>query len=307
MIKKIKNRILGNKIITTLIALSKKLVLPGFEGVPLYNVAVFFLKGIRNGTLTARASSVAFSFFLALFPTIIFLFTLIPYVPIENFQNQLMDLLRQFMPRSAFEATESTLEEIINQQHGSLLSFGFISALYFSSNGFHALIEAFNQSYHKRETRSALKERGITLILVVIQTVLIVIAISLIIFSEIILYRFIPKDHVAAYAIQVGRWIIILALLICTISFIYYLGPANKKRWKFISAGSTFATILFIITSLGFAFYVNNFGQYNKLYGSIGTLIVVLLWIYFNSIIMLLGFELNASIHSASNTKPPHE
>lgn len=300
MIKKIRNKIVKSKIITLLIGFSKRIILPGFEGVPLYNVAMFFFRGIQNGAITARGSSVAFSFFLALFPTIIFLFTLIPYVPIENFQNELMDLLRQFMPRSAFEATESTLEEIINQQHGSLLSFGFISALYFSTNGFDALIDAFNQSYHKRETRSPLKQRLISVFLVFIQTLLMVVAISLIVFTEIILYKFIPEGDFSAYLIQAGRWVIILALVFCVISFIYYLGPAKKTGWKFISAGSTFASVLFIVTSLGFAFYVNNFGQYNKLYGSIGTLIVVLLWIYFNAIILLLGFELNASIHSAS-------
>lgn len=300
MIKKIKNRIRQNKTASAFIKLSQKLVLPGFEGVPLYNVALFFFKGIQNGTLTSRASSVAFSFFLALFPTIIFLFTLIPYVPVENFQDELMDLLRQFMPRSAFEATESTLEEIVRQPQGGLLSFGFISALYFSTNGFNALIDAFNQSYHSRETRGAFKQRLVSVLLVIIQTALMVTAIALIVFSEVALNKFIPRDHMATYAVQIGRWVIILALVLCVISFIYYLGPVNKKGWKFISAGSTLATILFIITSLGFAFYVNNFGQYNKLYGSIGTLIVVLLWIYFNSTILLLGFELNASIHSAS-------
>ena len=298
MIKQIKEKILHS----APIALSKKIILPGFERVPLYNVAAFFIKGIQNGTITSRASSVAFSFFLALFPTIIFLFTLIPYVPIQDFQNQLMDLLREFMPKSAFEATESTLEEIIKQPHGSLLSVGFISALYFSTNGFNSLIDAFNQSYHSIETRGVIRQRLVSILLVIIQTFLMLTAITLIVLTEFILYKFIPRDNFAAYGILIGRWLIVLALLVSTISFIYYLGPASKKGWKFISAGSTLATILFIITSLGFAFYVNNFGQYNKLYGSIGTLIVVLLWIYFNSIILLLGFELNASIHSASKS-----
>lgn len=288
------------KLIARLINLSKKIVIPGFEGLPLYDVAVFFFKGIQKGAITTRASSVSFSFFLALFPTIIFLFTLIPYIPIKDFQDQLMDLLKEFMPKSAFEATESTLEEIIKQQHGSLLSFGFISALYFSTNGVHALIDAFNQSYHVIETRSYFKQRLAAISLVIIQTLLMIIATTLIVVTEILLDKFIPEGHFESYLIVAGRSIIILAMLFSTISFTYYLGPANKKGWKFMTAGSTFATILIIITSLGFAFYVNNFGQYNKLYGSIGTLIVVLLWIYFNSIIMLLGFELNASIHSAS-------
>jgi len=293
-------KIVQIKPIAWLIGLSKKIVIPGFEGLPLYKVAVFFLKGIQKGSITARSSSVSFSFFLALFPTIIFLFTLIPYIPIKDFQDQLMDLLKQFMPKSAFAATEETLTEIIRRQHGGLLSFGFISALYFSTNGVHALIDAFNQSYHVTETRSFIKQRLIAILLVVIQTLLILIATALIVVTEVFLHKFIPRGHYATYIIIAGRFIIILAMLFATVSFTYYLGPAKKGGWKFITAGSTMATILIIITSLGFAFYVNNFGQYNKLYGSIGTLIVVLLWIYFNSTIMLLGFELNASIHSAS-------
>src|ERR1017187_6949686 len=141
-------RLIKIKPVYKIITASKKIIIPGFEGLSLYIVTKFFFHGIRNGTLNMRASSLAFSFFLAVFPSIIFLFTLIPFIPIDNFQNQLMDLMKEFMPKAAFQATESTLEDIIKHQHGSLLSFGFIAALYFSTNGFNALIEALNQSYH---------------------------------------------------------------------------------------------------------------------------------------------------------------
>ena len=262
-----------------------------------------FFRGIQKGNLTSRASSTAFNFFLAVFPSIIFLFTLIPYIPIDNFQDQLMDLLKEFMPRSAFEATESTLEDIIKHQNGGLLSVGFIAALYFSTNGFNALIEAFNQSYHNTETRSFMMQRLISVLLVFILTLLIVIAISLIIISEIALHKIFQRDFLASFMIQMGRGVIIFALFFFLISFTYFLGPSKKTRWKFFNPGSLLATILSILTSVGFAFYVNNFGQYNKLYGSIGTLIVVLLWIYFNSFVLLIGFELNASINTAKQTK----
>lgn len=280
---------------------SKRIVLPGFEGLPLYSVAVFFFKGLYKGSITTRASSLAFNFFLALFPSIIFLFTLIPYVPIANFQDTLFELLKGIMPKTAFEASEDTIMDIIKNQHGGLLSVGFISALFFSTNGVSSMIDGFNNTYHAIESRSLLKQRLISLILVLITTLLLVLAIALIIYSAIIL-KALPLGHSSRYLIQIGRFVIVFLLLFMIISFNYYLGPANNKGWRFISAGSTFTTIMCLLTSLGFAWYVNNFGTYNKLYGSIGTLIIVLLWIYFNSIMLLLGFELNASIHSAGKT-----
>jgi len=288
------------KIISYVLKVSKQIVLPGFEGTPLFNVLAFFFKGLQKGAITTRGSSLAFNFFLAVFPSIIFLFTLIPFVPIDNFQITLFELLREVMPKAAFEAAEETITDIIKNQNGGLLSIGFISALYFSTNGFNAMIEAFNNTYHQIETRSMLRQRLVALALVLITTLLVIIAIALIIYSALLLAE-IPLGNASYYFIQFGRFIIIFLLFFSIVSFIYNLGPANKKGWRLISAGATFTTILTMLTSVGFAYYVNNFGTYNKLYGSIGTLIIVLLWIYFNSIILLLGFELNVSIHSAKN------
>ncbi len=276
---------------------AKKIRLPGFEGLPLYDVATFFFKGIYNGSITTRASSLAFNFFLAIFPSIIFLFTLIPYVPIANFQDTLFELLREVLPKAAFEASEETITDIVKNQHGGLLSIGFLSALFFSTNGVNSMIDGFNNSYHLVETRPLLKQRLVALKLVLITTLLLLVSIVVIIYTEYILSK-LPLGVHSYYPIQIGRLLIVSALFFTIISFYYYLGPVKKPGWKFISAGSTMATVLTLLTSLGFAFYVNHFGNYNKLYGSIGTLIIVLLWIYFNSIVLLLGFELNVSIHS---------
>jgi len=272
---------------------------------PLYEVAVFFLKGIQKGAIPMRASAVSFSFFLAIFPTIIFVFTLLPYIPIENFQERLLGLLENFMPHNAYETTKDTIADIITNQRGGLLSVGFLAALYFSTNGFNALITAFNATHHEIETRTPFQQRLVSLLLVIISTLLLVIAIGLIISSEIALAQIFERGNISYYLIQGGRWLIVFALFYFQISFTYFLGPSRKTKWRFASAGSMFATILTIITSVGFAYYVNNFGQYNKLYGSIGTLIVILLWIYFNSLVVLLGFELNASIHHARQQKLP--
>lgn len=291
--------LIKTKPVFNILKASKKIIIPGFEGLSFYIVTKFFFHGIRNGTLNTRASSLAFSFFLALFPSIIFLFTLIPYIPIDNFQDSLFNLMQSVLPRSAFEAMEETIADIIKNQNGGLLSFGFISALYFSTNGFNAMMDAFNETYHDIESRSAWVQRLVSLVMVIIATLLISIAIALIVFSELILTMLIDMDSVTYYLILFGKWIILIMLCFCFISFNYYLGPKRKKGFRFLSPGSILATVLTIITSLLFAYYVNNFGNYNKLYGSIGTLIVIMLWIYINALILLLGFDLNASIQSA--------
>ena len=303
MWRKIVQLIVGSAIVSFIIKHSKKIVIPGFEKLPLYDVAGFFWNGIRKGALPMRASAVSFSFFLALFPSIIFIFTLIPYIPIVHFQDQLLDLLKNFMPGSAYEATRDTIEDIVKNQRGGLLSIGFISALYFSTNGFNALITAFNNTHHDIETRTFLLQQVISFFLVIISTLLMMIAITLIITSEIVLHKLFHKGEFLFYFIQGGRWIILFALFYFLISFTFYLGPARKSGWKFFSAGSMFATVLSLLTSVGFAFYVNHFGTYNKLYGSIGTLLVVLLWIYFNFLVVLLGFDLNVSIQKAKRDK----
>lgn len=304
MYRKISRRFRESRPVNFLIKLSKRVVLPGFQGVPLYYVAKFFGRGVRKGFIETRASSLAFHFFLAIFPSIIFLFTLIPYVPVDNMEGRLLGLLKNFMPQSAYEAAYSTVLDIVQHQRGGLLSIGFLAALYFSTNGFNTMIDTFNRTIHKVETRSWIMQRLVSFLMVFIVSILLVLAIVLIIFSELWLQRLKFMGDSIEYVILAGRVVIIFALFFCTISFMYYLAPAKKNRWKFINAGAILATIGSMITSYGFAFYVNNFGQYNKIYGSIGTLIVILLWIYFNSYILLLGFELNASIQNAKQNHP---
>lgn len=268
---------------------------------PLYDVSNFFFKGIQKGALTTRASSLSFNFFLALFPSIIYLFTLIPYISfIPHFQDHLLALIQDILPKSAYKATKVTIEDIIRHKRGGLFSFGFLFAMYFSTSGINAMMESFNKTYHTIETRSPFKQRLVSLMLTILLTFLLVTAITLLIGTETVLHYFVKfgllKNKMALPFIYIGKWLIIAAFFFFAISFLYYFGPAKKKRYHFISAGSILATFLAILTSIGFAYFINNFGRYNKLYGSIGTLIVILLWIYFNSIILLIGFELNASI-----------
>ncbi|MCF8373908.1 MAG: YihY/virulence factor BrkB family protein [Bacteroidales bacterium] len=282
---------------------AKKITLPGFDGVPLYDVVYFFVRGLMEGSLTTRASGIAFSFYLALFPALIFVFTLIPYIPIDNFQIELMSLLQSILPKNAYLTFEETLQDIITNQRGSLLSIGFFAAMIFSTNGFNSMIDAFNATKHTIEVRSWLAQRMISFVLVIIIFTLTLTSVSLIVASQwamdFLVEHEILKDNFTIILLATGKWIIILALFFFSISFLYFLAPAKKDKFRFISAGSTLATLLTILISVGFSYYINNFGRYNALYGSIGTILVILMWLYLNSITLLIGFELNASIKNA--------
>ena len=287
-----------------LMEVSRRLILPGFDGMPIYDVAIFFAAGLQKGYLVTRASALSFKFFLALFPAIIFLFTLIPFIPIPNFQEELMAILVEVLPSNVYEITQSTLDDLVNNQRGGLLSIGFLVTIYFATNGIDALFNAFNESVHVIVKTGLWKRKLSALLTLIILTVLVVFAIGLIIGSEIGVAYFLKNhDNISVYLLQAGKWIIIIALYFFTFSFLYYLGSNKNHRWRFISAGSTLASTLSLLLSLGFSYYVNNFGQYNKLYGSLGTLIVVLLWIYVNSLVLLIGYELNTSIHQAQRSR----
>lgn len=283
------------------IAWTKVCVLPVFSPLPLYTVSTFFFKEIGKETLVNKASSLAYSFMLAIFPAIIFLFTLIPYIPKKiGFQEQLMSLLALVLPNNAYLAFEATINEIINIQNGSLLSIGFLLSIFFSTNGVHKLMVAFNKSSLIVETRTWLKQRVVALILTFIVALSVIICIAAMAMSEILLNYLQQELHykggITLFAIQLTRWTLLGALYFITVSILYRYGPAHSKKWRFFSAGSWLATILAFLTMWGFSYYINNFGSYNKIYGSIGTLIVIMIWLYLNSLILLVGFELNASV-----------
>ncbi len=281
----------------------RKLVLPGFEGIPISHVIKFVIKGFTKGVLVTRASSIAFNLLMALLPASIFLFTLIPFIPIPNFQQELIRLFESILPANAFKFLETTIVDIITVKSGSLLLIMFVATVIFSTNGIHAVIHAFVVSAHTFKTRSWLNQRKVSVVLLLLVVMMISIAGFLVIFGKIAVNHLVDlhiiERNLVIYVLVFLKWILIILLLFMAISFLYYLAPAKKADFKFFSPGSTLATLLFILTSLGFSAYVNNFGQYNKLYGSIGTLMVILIWLYLNSIALLIGFELNVSIIAA--------
>lgn len=279
---------------------TKVMILPGFSPLPLYTVASFFFQEIGKDELINKASSLAYNFMLAIFPAIIFIFTLIPYIPIDHFQDQLMNLIALVLPIEAYDAVKSTLLDIVSNQNSKLLSFGFAFALIFATNGVHTLMQAFNKSSLITETRPWLKQRLVALYLTLLISFALIFGLIIMTIGEYI-FEFLKtelrfKDSFWLYILNLGRWFILIVVYFVTIALLYRYGPANAKKWKFFSAGSWMATILAVLTFWGFSYYINNFGNYNKLYGSIGTLIVLMIWLYLNSLIILVGFELNASI-----------
>ena len=282
--------------------IAKKIKPIGFSGLSIYDVTIFFWKGLMEGAITTRASSLAFNFFLAFFPSIIVFLTLIPYIPVTGLQETLMELLNVVLPPSTNEITFNALDDIINNTRGGLLSIGFLLALYFSTNGINSLIEAFNASYHIRENRPIIQQRILSLGLTLLLSFMLIIAIGLIIFGKFVVSYLTEYKLITQYAgglILYGKWFTILLVLLLGISILFHLGPSIKSKWKLFTPGSILATLGIIITSIGFNYYINHFSQYNKIYGSIGTLMIILIWMYFNSIILLTGFELNASIANA--------
>ena len=257
--------------------------------------------------MDARGSAIAFSLLFAILPTTIFLFSLIPFIPIQNLQTELLELFQQILPENAYNFLETSLVAVITEKSSGLMITMFGATLVFSSTGVHRLINAFNISQHHLETRNWINQRKISLILIFVLTILITIAVIIIIFSNAVIGKLVDLDIIEKdlvfYIAQTAKWIIIITLIFFAISFLYYLAPAKRINWKFFSVGSIVATLLLIISSLGVSYYVNNFGKFNKLYGSIGSLMVILIWLYFNSISILIGFELNASIQSANLKK----
>ncbi len=289
-----------------LIQLSKKIKLNSFYNLSLYDILFFFYKGVKQGAITTRASSLAFNFFLAFFPSIIVLFTLIPYIPIVNLQETLMELISTILPPHTNEIAFSTIYDIINNPRSGLLSIGFVLTIFFATNGVNSLIEAFNSSYHINESRSIIQQRLLSLGITFLLSCILMITILLIMFSKTVVNYLITTEIIENKSIEYilfGKWMVIIIMLFVGISIIYHFGPTIKKKFKLFTPGSIISTCLIIVTSSFFNYYISNFAEYNKVYGSIGTLIIILLWMYINSIILLIGFELNASIFNAKKQK----
>jgi membrane protein len=276
--------------------------------VSLYDIIDVFIEKLQNDEIVTRANGVAFNFTLAIFPAIIFIFTLIPYIQIEalpDLDQQIMDFLQSLMPSTMFDVASSTIRDIVSNRRGGLLSFGFLFSLLLATNGMMSLMKAFNKCYRTVENRSFFQSRFIATSLTLMLAVVLFLAMFLLVIGQQVIdfLRYTPWIDVESYVfllVLALRFIVLFFIFLVTISSIYYLAPAVHDRWKFFSPGSLTAAFLSLVVTFAFTFYINNFATYNKFYGSIGVLIALMIWLSLLSVIMLIGFEINASIDKSS-------
>lgn len=277
---------------------------PGFEKASLYSVFQFFFKGIFNPKFNLYAGSLSWNFFLAIFPSLIFLFTLIAYlhIPGINIQKTILQWMDAFLPEDAYKIIRTTIRDIVQKKNSGLLSLGFFSALYFASNGVFSMMLAFDSNFNEGEKkkRNFFQKRFKSILLTLGITTLIFSALAILItgnlLSGFILKKAILNKTVMLIFIKSLQFICLTALVFFIMSGLYYFGHSAKIKWKFFSPGAILATVLSLGATYGFSYYVESFDSYNKLYGSIGAIIVLMLIIYFNTLCVLVGFELNKSI-----------
>lgn len=282
---------------------SRLLIIPGFQRVPVFDVLVFFIKGLTKGALNQRSAAVSFHFFLSLFPLILFFVTLLPFLHLDYLTEKILEMVREFAPNTVGDYITATINDLMNRKHKGLMTIGFFSSIFVASSGVNALLLSFNTSYHTLKKRTVFKRRLISVGLVIGIALGIIISMTLIIFAKRwLLYLFannVIKNFVQYYILRVLKWVIIVFVVYLLFAMVYYVAPADKEGYKFFSAGASLGTALFILFSQGFNWYIIHFSHYNALYGSIGAMIIFLLWIYLNSYIVLIGFELNAAIADA--------
>jgi membrane protein len=300
---KLEARLINLPPVQSVISMTKKIVLPGFEDLPLYDVIKFFIAQVNKVGLSLRASSIAFHFLMAMPAGTIFLCTLIPYMPIsKEITVQLLLLADDFTPDvNTFMLVENFLNDFLNTQRSGLLSLGFLIAIYYSSNAMMGIMRTFNTMIDSRK-RNFFESRWVAIKLTCLMILMVITCLFLLIMQGIVLKKFLAWLHINDPTIEnlisVLRWVIIIAFIFYMIAFIYKYAPAVQKRWKLSSPGTIIATLLMIFTTFLFSFWVNKFNNYNKIYGSIGTVLIIMLLTYINSFILLIGFELNVSIQT---------
>lgn len=303
MFKRFWRKILYARANRRLIAWSQRIVLPGFEGFSLYRISRFFFLALSEGQLVTRASAIAFKLFLAFFPTIILLLTLIPYIPVQDFQEKLMENFRDMLPLEVYGFIEELLHDLVVRKHSGLLSVSFLVGLYLASNSMEAIMSGFSGSYHIERFHSPVKQRLISLGLLLALTVMMVVAMALLTFSNAVIHKLpefgIRIGDLQRFGLFAAKWGITALLMTTSISLLYNAGDPNARRFRVFTPGAILTLILTLLLSQALAFFFKNITNYNALYGSLGAILAVQLWLYFNMIVLLIGFELNTSISRA--------
>ncbi|MCM4161164.1 YihY/virulence factor BrkB family protein [Antarcticibacterium flavum] len=278
---------------------ARKVILPGMDGLSLYDLWVIYSGGIIEGTFSTRASAIAFSFFMAIFPFLLFILNLIPYITIiDDFQIEFLIFMDSLLPPTTSETFEDIFLDIANNPRGGLLSFAFILSIFLMTNGVNAIFTGFEFSYHTHKNRSIVRQYIIAV------GVSIIMALLLLITVIIWVYLTYAVDDLSELGVLFEKTItsqfliytVLVILIYMAVATLYYFGTKEGRQTSFFSPGALFTTVLIMVTTFLFGLYIENFSSYNELYGSIGALLVLMVYIWLNSNILLLGFELNASL-----------
>ncbi|WP_394799973.1 YihY/virulence factor BrkB family protein [Hymenobacter translucens] len=269
-----------------------------------YDVVDRMIHELKLDSITKRASYMAFNFTIAIFPTIIFLFTLIPYIPVPNLNVDILQFLGDLMPREMYAATAGTIEDIVNIPHGGLLSFGFGTALVLSSNGIMALLDAFEKKYPSFKRRTYVRKRVIATLLTIVLSLVLLFSITGIFFGTYIIdalvFHEIVPEAFNNELISLLKYGSVIGLFLLTTCLIYYYVPPVHDKWPFVSTGAVVATLLIFLVSFLFILYVKIFDSYNHFYGSVGTLVGFMVWLDFVCMTLIIGFEINVSIDAVT-------
>jgi membrane protein len=279
---------------------SKRIHPPGFQGIPLHDVVKFFFEQIRKVGMIERASAISFNIVMAIPPAVIFLFTLIPYLPfVKQFTAELYRLIRDVIPGEKNNTAIITfLKDFLTNPRYGLLSVGLILALFYSSNAMMGIMRSFDKNYIGFKKRKSLQQRGVAIKLTLIMFIIVFSSILLLVLQGAMLkWLGVQRADIRNFIKNI-RWIVIILLFFYSVSFIYRHAPSVDKKWRLLNPGSILATLLMLLFTWFFSYWINNFATYNKLYGSISVIIILMLLIYFNSLVLLIGFELNVSISS---------
>jgi membrane protein len=304
----IEERIEKIPLLRVLVRPLKKVELPWLEGLTLYDLLEIYGIGIAEGALSNRAGAIAFSFFMALFPFALFILNLIPFIPIEGFQQDFLKFVEEGVPPNTYYAIANIINDIIHNSHSGLLSWGFLLSILLMANGLNAILGGFENSRHVLVKRGFFKQYFVAVGMSVVLSILLIVTVATIVVFEIFIQKLTAREFLSDKIplIILGRYAFLILMILITISVLFKFGTKHEKSRSFISIGSVFTTILALVISYFFGIWVIRFSKYNELYGSIGTLLIVMFYIWINCMILLLGFELNATINKLKKKNSTH-
>jgi len=286
-------------VIRNLVNFTKGISLPWLNGFSLYDLLELYIIGIAQGAISYRAASVAWSFFMALFPFALFILNLIPYIPIQNFQQDFLQFVEESVPPNTYDAIANIINDILNNSHSGLLSWGIVLAVLLMANGLNAILGGFENSKHVIMKRGFFRQYFVSVGMSLLLSFILIITIASIVVFEVFIQKTKIQDVLSDRIplIIMGRYAFVILMILIGVSILFKFGTKRDKNRSFISIGSVFTTILVIISSYFFGIWVVKFSKYNELYGSIGTLLIMMFYIWINCMILLLGFELNGTIN----------